>query len=369
MTNLIDRRLIDHFDWPLVILVASLMAVGVLNLYSTAIGQEIHGMPVYLRQSLWFFFGFLVMILVAFVDYRHYLRFAYAIFVASLIPLVVLSTYHLMGGGVHRWIRFGSFSFQPSEGVKVALVIALARFFSRNSKADGYLLRDLVVPFLATVIPATLILMQPDLGTAIVLFLILLSILFFTRIRLRSFLILAVSGLAALPLLWNYFLKDYQKERVLTFFNPGLDPLGAGYHVQQSKIAIGSGGLMGKGFLEGAYSKLGFIPARHTDFVLCNLAEEWGFVGFLVLLILFLLLLLLGLQISLRAKDRFGAIAAFGVVAMIFWHVCTNIGMVLGLMPVVGIPLPLLSYGGSSTLAFMAGIGLLLNISMRRYVF
>jgi rod shape determining protein RodA len=367
--DIIDRRLIDHFDWTLIVLVITLMAIGVLNLYSTTLGEEIGGISVYLRQALWFSLGFLVMLLVAFVDYRHYRTFAYAIFVVSLVPLIVLSVYRLEGGGVHRWIRLGPFSFQPSEWVKISLVLALARFFSKNPKRDGYLIRELIIPFVGTAIPAALILLQPDLGTAIILFLILFSILLFVKIRLKSFLILTMSGLAAIPLIWNYFLKDYQKERILVFFDPGLDPLGAGYHIQQSKIAIGSGGLAGKGFLEGAYTKLGFIPARHTDFVLCNLAEEWGLLGFIVLLALFVLILLLGLQISHRSKDRFGVIVAFGVVAMIFWHIFINVGMVLGMMPVVGVPLPFLSYGGSSTIGVMVGIGLLLNISMRRYIF
>lgn len=369
MFNLIDRRLIDHLDWPIIILVFSLMAIGVLNLYSTTLGEGLNGIPIYLKQTLWFSLGFLVMFLVAFVDYRHYQTFAYAIFGVSLIPLLILLVYHLMAGGVHRWIRLGPLSFQPSEPVKICLVLALAKFFSRHAKTDGYLLRDLIIPFFGAAVAAGLILLQPDLGTGIVLFLILFSILFFVKIRLKSFLFLTLSGLAALPLVWNYFLKDYQKNRILAFFDPSLDPLGAGYHIQQSKIAIGSGGLTGKGFLAGSYTKLGFIPARHTDFVLCNLAEEWGFLGLVVLLILFLLVLLLGLQISLRSKDRFGAIVAFGVVAMIFWHIFTNVGMVLGMMPVVGIPLPFLSYGGSLTMAVMVGIGLLLNISMRRYVF
>ncbi|MBW2056571.1 MAG: rod shape-determining protein RodA [Deltaproteobacteria bacterium] len=368
MLNLIDRRLIDHLDWSLILLVSSLMTIGLLNLYSTTLGETLNGVPIYLRQAIWFSLGFLVMFLVAFVDYRHYQTFAYVIFPASLVPLLILLAYHLMTGGVHRWIRIGPISFQPSEPVKISLVLALSRFFSKNVKADGYLLRDLIIPFFGTAVAAALILLQPDLGTAMVLFLILFSILFFVKIRLKSFLFLTLSGLATLPLVWNS-LKGYQKDRILAFFDPGLDPLGSGYHIQQAKIAIGSGGLTGKGFLGGAYTKLGFIPARHTDFVLCNLAEEWGFVGLVVLLVLFLLVLLLGLQISLRSKDRFGAITAFGVVAMIFWHTFTNVGMVLGMMPVVGIPLPFLSYGGSSTITVMVGIGLLLNISMRRYVF
>jgi rod shape determining protein RodA len=368
-TALIDRRLMVHFDSPLVILSVLLMAIGVLNLYSTTSGDEIRGIPIYLRQLLWFSVGFFVMLLIAFFDYRYYKSLAYAFFAASLVPLLTLLMYRMATGGVQRWIRFGSFSFQPSEWVKICLVLALATYFSKHPKTDGYLLRDLIIPFLGTAVPVLLVLLQPDLGTAIALFLILFSMLFFVKIQLKSFLILSVSGLAALPLLWHYFLKAYQKERVLTFLNPDMDPLGAGYHIQQSKIAIGSGGVFGKGFLAGTYTKLGFIPARHTDFILCNLAEEWGFVGAFAVLTLFLLLLLWGLRISLHSKDRFGAITAFGIVVLIFWQVFINTGMVLGIMPVVGIPLPFISYGGSSALTVMAGIGLLLNISMRRYMF
>jgi rod shape determining protein RodA len=198
--------------------------------------------------------------------------------------------------------------------------------------------------------------------------LVFFSILLFVKIRWSSLLILALAGASLLPLLWG-FLKEYQKRRIITFFNPELDPLGAGYHLIQSKIAVGSGGIMGKGFMKGSQSKLGFLPEQQTDFIFSALGEEWGLIGSLILIGLYFALILWGLRIAVQSKDRFGAILAFGVVAMLFWHIFINIGMVLGMMPVVGIPLPLLSYGGSFLLSTLIGIGLLLNVSMRRYLF
>ena len=195
-----------------------------------------------------------------------------------------------------------------------------------------------------------------------------LSILLFIKIHWSSLLALVLGGASVLPILWR-FLKEYQKRRVITFFNPDMDPLGAGYHLIQSKIAVGSGGIIGKGFMKGTQCKLGFLPEQHTDFIFSALGEEWGLVGCFIVIGLYFLLIMWGLRIAVGSKDRFGAILCFGVVAMLFWHTFINIGMVLGLMPVVGIPLPLLSYGGSFLLSTLIGIGLLLNVSMRRYLF
>jgi rod shape determining protein RodA len=229
-------------------------------------------------------------------------------------------------------------------------------------------LKTLLVPFLLLFVPMALILKQPDLGTAIILFLVFFSILFFVKVRWSTLLTLVLVGASALPLLWN-FLKEYQKKRIITFFNPDLDPLGAGYHLIQSKIALGSGGIIGKGFMKGTQSKLGFLPEQQTDFIFSALGEEWGLIGTLMVVGLYLALILWGLHIAVESKDRFGAILAFGVVAMLFWHIFINIGMVLGMMPVVGIPLPLLSYGGSFLVSTLVGIGILLNVSMGRYLF
>ena len=276
--------------------------------------------------------------------------------------------YGIITSGAQRWIKIGSISFQPSEFVKISLILALAKFFHRPPARKGYSLKDLPIPFSPPSFPMVLILKQPDLGTAIILFLIFFSVLLFVKIRWSSLLILVIGGMAILPLLWN-FLKEYQKRRIITFFNPDLDPLGAGYHIIQSKIAVGSGGILGKGFMKGTQCKLGFLPEQQTDFIFSALTEEWGLIGSLFVVSLYFALILWGLRIAVQSKDRFGAILAFGVVAMLFWHVFINIGMVLGIMPVVGIPLPLLSYGGSFLISTLIGVGLLLNVSMRRYLF
>jgi rod shape determining protein RodA len=276
--------------------------------------------------------------------------------------------YGIITSGAQRWVKFGFITFQPSEFVKISCIMALAKFFQRPPHREGYSLKTLLVPFLLLFLPLGLILKQPDLGTAIILFLVFFSILFFVKVRWSTLLTLVLAGASALPLLWN-FLKEYQKKRIITFFNPDLDPLGAGYHLIQSKIALGSGGIIGKGFMKGTQSKLGFLPEQQTDFIFSALGEEWGLIGALIVVGLYLAMILWGLRIAVESKDRFGAILAFGVVAMLFWHIFINIGMTLGMMPVVGIPLPLLSYGGSFLVSTLVGIGILLNVSMRRYLF
>jgi rod shape determining protein RodA len=365
---MIDRRLLIHFDWTLLAVAVLIAFIGILNLYSISASGETAGTAFYLKQFSWLLIGFLIMVIVAFVEYRYYYDFAYLIHGATLFLLVVVMAFGMITSGAQRWIRIGSLSFQPSEFVKISLIIALAKFFESPPSREGFTLKDLPVPFLLLVIPMSLILKQPDLGTAIILFLILLSILLFVKIRWSSLLILGLTGASILPLLWG-FLKEYQKKRIYTFFDPNLDPLGSGYHIIQSKIAVGSGGIFGKGFMKGTQCKLGFLPEQQTDFIFSVLAEEWGLVGSLLVISLYLILILWGLRIAVTAKDRFGAILAFGVVAMLFWHVFINVGMVVGMMPVVGIPLPLLSYGGSFMVSTLMGVGLLLNVSMRRYLF
>jgi rod shape determining protein RodA len=274
----------------------------------------------------------------------------------------------MITSGAQRWVRIGSISFQPSEFIKLSFILVMARFFHRPPSREGYSLKDLPLPFVLLLLPMGLILRQPDLGTAIILLLVFFSILIFVKIRWSTLLTIGLVGAAIVPLCWN-FLKEYQKRRILTFFNPELDPLGAGYHIIQSKIAVGSGGILGKGILKGTQCRLGFLPEQQTDFIFSALGEEWGLIGSLIIVGLYFILILWGLRIAVQSKDRFGAILSFGVVAMLFWHIFINIGMVLGVMPVVGIPLPLLSYGGSFLVSTFIGIGLLLNVSMRRYLF
>ncbi len=365
---MIDRRLFIHFDWTLLGIILLIASIGIINLYGTTAHAEVLGTPAYLKQIFWLLIGFALMITIAFIEYRFYSDFAYIVYTIALVLLVAVLGYGIITSGAQRWVKIGPISFQPSEFVKISLILALAKFFHRPPAPEGYSLRNLTFPFLLLLLPMVLILKQPDLGTAIILFLVFFSVLLFVKIRWSSLLALFLVGTSILPLVWR-FLKEYQKRRIITFFNPDLDPLGAGYHLIQSKIAVGSGGITGKGFMQGTQCKLGFLPEQQTDFIFSVLGEEWGLIGSLILVSLYLALILWGLRIAVQSKDRFGAILSFGVVAMLFWHAFINIGMVLGLMPVVGIPLPLLSYGGSFLVSTLIGIGLLLNVSMRRYLF
>jgi rod shape determining protein RodA len=365
---MIDRRLWSQLDIRLIILTMTLIVIGLFNLYSANANIPGEEGSFYQRQLVWFGIGILLALAVFLIDYRYYEDFAYPFYLVVIVILVGVLIYGLVAGGGQRWIKLGLFYLQPSELMKIALIFALARYFARRESKEGYRLRDLFIPVVITMVPTVLILKQPDLGTAMVVVFIFCSIVMFVKIRFRSFLMIATSIILATPFFW-FALKEYQRTRILSFFNPEMDPLGSGYHVIQSKIAVGSGGIWGKGYLQGTQCKLHFLPEHHTDFIFAVLGEEWGFIGCAVVLGLFLALILWGLTRGVRTQDRFGAIVAFGVTAMIFWHVVINIGMVVGMMPVVGLPLPFLSYGGSSAVITLIGIGLLLNIRARRYIF
>jgi len=272
------------------------------------------------------------------------------------------------GGGSQRWINLGFFRLQPSEPAKLAIVLVMAKYFQSDEPAKGYYLRDLWVPFVIVAPLILLTLIQPDLGTAIILGSVFISMVLMGGLRLRSFSYLVATGIAFLPIGWH-FLKTYQRNRILTFLDPDRDPLGAGYHVIQSQIAVGSGKLFGKGWLHGTQNRLNFLPEQHTDFIFAVFSEEWGFVGCAVLLLMFVIMIAYCLRIVQRAKDRFGALLVFGMLSIVFWHVTINISMVTGLMPVVGVPLPMVSYGGSALASMMFAVGVIINVSMRRYVF
>lgn len=364
-----DRRLIQNFDWFLLLLLVLLAGISILNLYSATSALRGAGNSlVFIRQIYWYFIGFSVFFLMITFNYHLLERLAYPAYFLSVGLLLAVLVIGKVSSGSQRWISLGFLSFQPSEAAKFALVLALSRFFSEREGHHGYRLRDLWQPLAMTVIPCALIIRQPDLGTAVVIILIAASVILFVRIRLRSLLVLIGSVVALIPFVW-FALKDYQQRRILTFLDPEMDPLGAGYHINQSKIAIGSGIFWGKGFLKGTQTRLDFLPEQHTDFAFSVWAEEWGFIGSLFLLTLYLVLLIWGLNIAKNSKDKFGSIMAIGFVAIIFWQVFINVGMVTGLLPVVGIPLVLFSYGGSSLVTTMGAMGLLMNISMRRFMF
>jgi rod shape determining protein RodA len=364
----LDRRLIMNFDWTLFILVLIISGVGLLNIYSAGFSlTDSRLATLYIRQIQWILIGIAGMAVAFLVDYRFFSRHAYLIYGISILLLLVVFTAGYATRGSQRWIAVGGFTFQPSELVKLTIILALAKYFDRSQIGRNYLLRELLVPFLIVLIPFLLIIRQPDLGTGLIIIILFFSIVFFVGLDWRSFLLAVAGGLTLAPIGW-YLLKDYQKERIITFFSPERDPLGAGYHIIQSMIAVGSGGFFGKGFLKGSQTQLKFLPEQQTDFVFSVFAEEWGFLGGVILTGMFFLLILWGMKIVLHSKDYLGALVAFGITMLIFWEVFINIGMVLGILPVVGIPLPFLSYGGSSMVVLMTAIGLLMNISVRRFI-
>jgi len=364
----IDRRLLAHFDWPLLGCTLLVVGCGLMTVLSAthAAGHVVSGLL--LRQAMWAGIGLVGMLAALSFDYHWLERYGYFLYGGALVLLLATTLLGSAGGGARRWIGVGPFSIQPSEFAKLALVVALARYLHRQVGERTLALRALLVPVLLLAPPAVLILKQPDLGTVIVLGLTVAAVLLVAGLRLRLVFIVAAVLVPAVPFLWKH-LKPYQQRRVVTFINPDADPLGAGYHIIQSKIAIGSGMLQGKGFLHGTQDRLNFLPEQHTDFIFAVFAEEWGFVGACVLIVLYTALLLRCFMVAARARDPFGLLLAFGLTAAIFCQVFVNIGMATGSLPVVGITLPFLSYGGSSLLASMLAIGLLMNISMRRFTF
>jgi rod shape determining protein RodA len=369
MRMYVDRRLLTHFEWVLPLFAVAVCGLGIATVYSATHVPGTEGpSPLAIRQGLWFAGGFVGMLLVLTFDYRRLDRWAYVVFAVVVVALVLVPLIGRVAGGSRRWITLGPVSIQPSEFMKPALVIALAHYFARTA-AVRLGLREMVLPTLLTLPPAVLVLVQPDLGSASMLVFVFLSMLVLGGIRLRWFALLATPVLVLSPFVgpmaWAH-LKTYQQQRILTFINPDLDPRGAGYHIIQSKIAVGSGMLWGRGFLRGTQNHLNFLPEQHTDFIFSVFCEEFGFVGAAALMALYLGLLLRGLAIAARARDRFGALLVLGVMAIVFWQVVVNVGMVTGLLPVVGIPLPFFSYGGSSLFGLLVGIGLVMNVSMRR---
>ncbi|PID39398.1 MAG: rod shape-determining protein RodA [Proteobacteria bacterium] len=364
-----DRRLVQCFDWGLLALTAAIGTAGLVALYSAvSAGSTEPDLLLFKKQIVWYGAGLVAMVFCFLFDYKQIERFANVIYLLSVGSLVTVLFFGKFVGGSRRWLPLGPFSLQPSEMAKVAVIIVLARYFAKLINTDGMTLRDLMVPAFLTALPFALIVRQPDLGTAMVIALIAGVMTLFAKIERRTLSWLMATFTMIVPIVW-FFLRGYQKQRILTFLNPDRDPLGAGYHIIQSKIAIGSGMMTGKGFLKGTQNALSFLPEQHTDFIFSVLAEEWGTVGAMTVIILFLIIIAWGLSIAGRCRDPFGILLSVGVTTMIAWQVMINIAMVMGLMPVVGVTLPFISYGGSSIITMLVGIGLLMNVSMRRFKF
>jgi rod shape determining protein RodA len=307
------------------------------------------------------------MILVATIDIRIWLRYAYVLYFIALVLLVGVEVGGYVGMGAQRWISLGFINIQPSELMKIFMVLALARYFHGISVEDIGRISRLIIPIVMVALPTALILRQPDLGTAIMLAMTAGAVMFLAGVRLWKFAVIGVAAMAAAPIAWQ-FLHTYQKKRVLTFLNPETDPLGAGYHIIQSKIALGSGGLAGKGFMQGPQSHLHFLPEMQTDFIFTMLAEEFGLVGALGLIALYVMIVTYGIVIAVRARNQFGRLVAGGITTTFFLYVFINIAMVTGLIPVVGVPLPLVSYGGTVMMTLLIGFGLVIGVGVHKDV-
>jgi rod shape determining protein RodA len=360
-----ERRVatkLASINWLLVGMICVIACIGFAMLYSAANG---HWEPWATRQILRFAVTLLLMLTVAVVDIRIWLRAAYGFYAVTLLLLIAVQVRGAVGMGAQRWIDLGLLQMQPSEFMKIALILALARYFNALSPEGIRNPLKLLVPALLIMVPAILVLKQPDLGTALMLVAGGAAMFFLAGVRLWKFGVVIAAAAAAVPFAWEH-LRDYQKNRILTFLNPESDPLGAGYHSLQSKIAIGSGGVFGKGFLAGTQSHLSFLPERQTDFIFTMLAEEFGLIGGLALLLLYCMVFVYGYAIALRSRSHFGKLLAFGITTNLFLYVFINTAMVIGLIPVVGVPLPLISYGGTSMLTVMFGFGLLLSVYVHR---
>ncbi len=359
----IDRRLLYNVDWILAGAAVALALVGVTMVYSAT-----HSSPsaeIYLKQLALIGVGTLALVVTATIDYRRLADRAMLLYALSALSLVYVLRFGPVKAGTRRWIELGSFQLQPSELVKLAAAIVIAKIFSEY-RQETLGLRDVALPGAAIGLLVLLIARQPDLGTAACLVPLFLAVAFLAGLRMRAVVGLAAVMVLVAALAWP-LLKDYQKTRIYTFLDPSLDPRGAGYQKIQSQIAVGSGGLVGRGFLGGSQSQLGYLPARHTDFVFSVLAEEAGFVGVVVVLALYLFVVWRMLETARLARDRLGAFLVAGITASFAFQVVYNVAMVAGLVPVKGLPLPLMSYGGSSILSSLMGIGLVLSVRMRRF--
>ena len=367
MNDNVNRRGLDTFDWCFLGVIIAIISAGILSIYSVTNSQTTSGFPIYLKQTIWMVVGSLAFLVAAGIDYHKLARLSYLLYGIGLILLIIVLVSGKTSRGSQRWIPLGPFVVQPSEFIKVPLILTLAAYYGTTSR-EGWM-RRLFVPGLIVLPGFLLILKQPDLGSSLGFLAIFLVVVLTVGMKSKAFGFVILAALMLFPFAWGGVwgsLHGYQQDRILSFVDPGSDPGGKGYHGLQSRIAIGSGQLLGKGLHGGTQTQFKFLPEGHTDFVFAVFAEEWGFIGSVILLSLYIILFLMGLEIAFKAKDMVGALLAVGVVAMIAFGVVVNIAMTSGLAPVVGIPLPLMSYGGSAMVVNLTALGLLLNVKRRR---
>jgi len=356
---------IENLNWTLISLIITLAFIGFLMLYSAGGGNL---KPWLLRQMIFFVIFFPIMLIIALSDIKIIYQSCYFLYAANLFLLIIVDLSGHNAMGATRWVRLGPITIQPSEIMKVFTVFALAKYFYSIEAEQITKIKNLIIPALIIALPAFFIFHQPDLGTASILVITGVSILFLAGVRLWKFVTAGVATLIAIPLLWNFMLYDYQKQRVLTFLNPDSDPLGSGYNIIQSKIAIGSGGFLGKGYLQGTQGQLNFLPEKQTDFIFTMLAEELGLIGSVSLIGVYMAIIFIGIKIATNTKHQFGRLLVMGVMNIFFLHMFINIAMVIGIIPVVGAPLPFISYGGTIMATMMIGFGLVLNVDLNKDV-
>jgi rod shape determining protein RodA len=354
--------------WVPLILELIILTIGMINL-SSATAVDDKSLGLWKNQLVSIGLGSVITLVLMFPHYSILSRLAYIIYMGNIGLLIAVMAVGKSSLGAKRWISFGGFSLQPPELMKVSIVIFLAKFFENRSNTQGMKLKDLVLPSVFVMIPVMFIMLQPDLGTAMIILLVYGSMLLFLRIAPKVIILLSICAAVALPVVYNYGLKPYQRQRITTFVDPMSDPKGAGYNSIQSMIAVGSGQLWGKGWKKGTQAHLNFLPEHHTDFIFSVFAEEWGFAGCSLLLICYMLFIMSGLSVAYQSNDKFATLLAFGITSIFFWHVFVNMGMVMGMLPIVGVPLPFMSYGGSALLTAMSGVAILVNIANKKYMF
>ena len=366
-TGFYDEEL-RKFNWNLLIIEILLFGVGIWNLIS-ATGVQDKSLGLYKSQLIWFGVGMICTGLIFLLHYSTFSRLAYPIYFANILLLVAVLVLGKSTLGAKRWIGIGALRLQPSEFMKLSMVICLAKYFETDRTVSGYGIRDLLLPTVLVGVPSLLIMAQPDLGTAMIIMLTFGSMMLFVKIRPQTLLIIGLIAALALPAVYKFALKPYQKQRIVSFIDPGSDPKGSGYNSIQSMVAVGSGKILGKGYRKGTQSQLNFLPEHHTDFIFSVFSEEHGFVGGVILITLYLVFLHNGLQVAYQSNDKFALLLCLGIVFIFFWHFAVNIGMVTGLLPIVGVPLPFLSYGGSALITATRGVAVLLNVANKKFMF
>jgi rod shape determining protein RodA len=364
-----DSSTEQRFDWVLVWSMLFIIVFGLINLYSATADPFSAHNGYFVRQMLFYGAGFIIIAVILVFDYRLFERIAYILYGLNIVALLATKYMGVMRNGARLWIPVGPIMYQPSETMKIMLILALAKYFYNNHPAGRMGLQAMFIPALMVLVPVVITVLQPDAGTGMHMFLTGFGIIFFAGIKRRIILTTVILGLISVPIAWKYALKEYQRDRIRIFIDPDRDPKNKGYNARQSLIAIGSGEVLGKGFRKGTQTQLDFTPEGHTDFIFTVLAEEWGLLGCAIFLAAYFIFIMRCINITSLCTDTFGLIISLGIVIMIVGQMTINLAMVMGFLPIVGIPLPLASYGGSSALNICASMGLILNVGYRRGIF